>query len=180
MKCPEALPSAPLPGSRPARALWIEINALSLFGSLGLGRGPRGPCGLKLRRDEGSRFHPLSRPARALWIEMPTRVPRTTYTGSRPARALWIEIFTALEYACIIYSRGPRGPCGLKSGCQQPTAEPAGSRPARALWIEIHRPNCTGPTRKGRGPRGPCGLKSLLYHTPNGKNIVEAREGLVD
>ena len=56
--------------SRPARALWIEIDT----GTIG------GPCGL------------WSRPARALWIEIDISSSIPLYVKSRPARALWIEI----------------------------------------------------------------------------------------
>ena len=56
--------------SRPARALWIEIDAFP-----------------------SSTLTKVSRPARALWIEMmKVSAGELCAEMSRPARALWIEI----------------------------------------------------------------------------------------
>ena len=45
---------------------------------------------------------------------------------SRPARALWIEIVAGNIRVALQQRRGPRGPCGLKSGYTLPCAVGAG------------------------------------------------------
>ena len=114
-------------------------------GQIVVGRGPRGPCGLK------------------------SKYPDITIRCymSRPARALWIEIIIIRNNLNNCKGRGPRGPCGLKSvmaGYHRPDCQ---SRPARALWIEICIASLSSLTPSGRGPRGPCGLKSdVLFCRP--------------
>ena len=57
-------------GSRPARALWIEIMEDTALAVGLMGRGPRGPCGLKLDAETAYVGYKTSRPAGALWIEI--------------------------------------------------------------------------------------------------------------
>ena len=59
--------------SRPARALWIEIQ-------------------------DGTGLNNIntSRPARALWIEIQDGTGLNNINTSRPARALWIEIAVSI------------------------------------------------------------------------------------
>ena len=144
--------------SRPARALWIEIYTPPVLRQEAGSRGPRGPCGLKFSFPGYASHHISgSRPARALWIEIISTQNHIHPLRSRPARALWIEICNHGKARAGICSRGPRGPCGLKS---------------------LHHHSCKGFHR--RGPRGPCGLKCQNAITHHYSTPVEAREGLVD
>ena len=82
---------------------------------MNMGRGPRGPCGLKFNQIK----------------------ERDADLESRPARALWIEIVISEMVLDGVECRGPRGPCGLKSEAAKAFWQAEQSRPARALWIEI-------------------------------------------
>ena len=79
---------------------------------------------------------------------------------SRPARALWIEMSNIIANTSCATSRGPRGPCGLKSALGHNDRGNPPSRPARALWIEMDQRIHLRVSSPRRGPRGPCGLKS--------------------
>ena len=56
--------------SRPARALWIEMDDEEDSEIVIDRRGPRGPCGLKCFGIILRKYATWSRPARALWIEI--------------------------------------------------------------------------------------------------------------
>ena len=56
--------------SRPARALWIEMDQRIHLRVSSPRRGPRGPCGLKSTGTQEPAIQEGSRPARALWIEI--------------------------------------------------------------------------------------------------------------
>ncbi len=62
-----------------------------------MGRGPRGPCGLKFSDSVVITMLSSSRPARALWIEIALSAASLACSASRPARALWIEIFFSIK-----------------------------------------------------------------------------------
>ena len=145
------------------------------------GRGPRGPCGLKLILLLcNSQKNAMSRPARALWIEMDQRIHLRVSSPRRGPRGpcgLKSPPWSGLPGGC---RRGPRGPCGLKYTHVENQHPDSLSRPARALWIEIVLEDAKVYVGWGRGPRGPCGLKlsGRLIYILHG--TVEAREGLVD
>ena len=101
--------------SRPARALWIEILHTSMCAHQIVGRGPRGPCGLKFHYYFQIHFLHSRGPRGPCGLKCP-------YVPLRPQ-----------AYA----GRGPRGPCGLKYRYRRRNWHTPESRPARALWIEI-------------------------------------------
>ena len=73
--------------------MWIEMQDRDCVKIAGMGRGPRGPCGLKSIYADAIEEMKESRPARALWIEIKSiQSLAPSVRKSRPARALWIEI----------------------------------------------------------------------------------------
>ena len=76
--------------SRPARALWIEIQAVCTYMGWKHSRGPRGPCGLEIGQSIEALYGRGPRGPCGLKSMMnPLTIP---HVSSRPARALWIEI----------------------------------------------------------------------------------------
>ena len=188
--------------SRPARALWIEMDQRIHLRVSSPRRGPRGPCGLKSPPWSGLPGGCRRGPRGPCGLKSYTQTVSVPGAKSRPARALWIEIAKDGKMQEVAGCRGPRGPCGLKSknrykkysSASRGPRGPCGlkythvenqhpdslSRPARALWIEIVLEDAKVYVGWGRGPRGPCGLKlsGRLIYILHG--TVEAREGLVD
>ena len=76
---------------------------------------------------------------------------------SRPARALWIEIAKKKTSSLMTWSRPARALWIEMPLTDIWSLKSAMSRPARALWIEMR-----------------------VFRDEVGRNIVEAREGLVD
>ena len=84
--------------SRPARALWIEILHTSMCAHQIVGRGPRGPCGLKFHYYFQIHFLHSRGPRGPCGLKYRYRRRNWHTPESRPARALWIEILLVSSF----------------------------------------------------------------------------------
>ena len=79
--------------SRPARALWIEMDQRIHLRVSSPRRGPRGPCGLKSPPWSGLPGGCRRGPRGPCGLKLEKQSEYISCEGSRPARALWIEIY---------------------------------------------------------------------------------------
>ena len=78
------------------------------------------------------------------------------------------------------YSRGPQGPCGLKSGMSRSSSPPQWVAAGTVLYDRQSPGSCPAIRCPRRGPQGPCGLKYFRDLGTAVIQVVAARKGRVD